>query len=143
MINSFVHLFIVLFIHKLFHVNIHSFICLFLRFFIVGSRDMSARIYSLNPMENFAPITLSGHRNSVIGCYFIGSSLDVSFSKYLYQHHSQSNTTECNLMKIVTFWEKGVQFWMLFIGFSLHKVCRYSCFVRTVPIWNALIYHSS
>ena len=48
------------------------------RFFIVGSKDMTARIYSLNPMENFVPVTLSGHRNTVIGCLFVGSSLDVS-----------------------------------------------------------------
>ncbi|KAK3722040.1 hypothetical protein QZH41_020155 [Actinostola sp. cb2023] len=46
------------------------------RFFIVGSKDMTARIYSLNPMENFVPVTLSGHRNTVIGCLFVGSSLD-------------------------------------------------------------------
>ncbi|XP_031564589.1 periodic tryptophan protein 2 homolog [Actinia tenebrosa] len=46
------------------------------RFFIVGSRDMTARIYSLDPMENFKPVTLSGHRNTVVGCFFIGNTLD-------------------------------------------------------------------
>ncbi|GBB93196.1 hypothetical protein RclHR1_02130009 [Rhizophagus clarus] len=40
------------------------------RFFISTSKDMTAKIYSLHPMEGFTPITLSGHRNYVIGAYF-------------------------------------------------------------------------
>ena len=50
----------------------------FCRFFVVGSRDMTSRIFSLFPMNGFLPVTLSGHRNTVIGCYFAQNSLDVS-----------------------------------------------------------------
>lgn len=46
---------------------------------MVGSRDMTGRIFSLFPVKNFVPVTLSGHRNTVIGCYFEDKSLNVSF----------------------------------------------------------------
>ncbi|RMX38369.1 hypothetical protein pdam_00005506 [Pocillopora damicornis] len=46
------------------------------RFFVVGSRDMTGRIFSLFPVKNFVPVTLSGHRNTVIGCYFEDKSLN-------------------------------------------------------------------
>jgi len=48
------------------------------RFFVVGSRDMTGRIFSLFPVANFSPVTLSGHRNTVRGCFFEENSLDVS-----------------------------------------------------------------
>ena len=40
------------------------------RYFITGSLDHSARIYSLNPEEGFVPITLTGHRGEVVNCFF-------------------------------------------------------------------------
>ena len=40
------------------------------RFFITGSRDMTARIYSTNPIEGYQPLTLTGHRNYVVGVFF-------------------------------------------------------------------------
>lgn len=39
---------------------------------------MTGRIFSLFPVVNFTPVTLSGHRNTVRGCYFEENSLDVS-----------------------------------------------------------------
>ena len=48
------------------------------RFFVVGSRDMTGRVFSLFPVVNFTPVTLSGHRNTVRGCFFEENSLDVS-----------------------------------------------------------------
>ncbi|CAJ0641939.1 2030_t:CDS:2 [Entrophospora sp. SA101] len=39
-------------------------------FFLSASKDMTAKIYSLNPIEDFIPITLTGHRDYVIGAYF-------------------------------------------------------------------------
>ncbi|KAG9302928.1 hypothetical protein G9A89_022345 [Geosiphon pyriformis] len=39
-------------------------------YFLTTSKDMTAKIYSLNPMEGFVPITLSGHRDTVVGGYF-------------------------------------------------------------------------
>ncbi|XP_078369162.1 periodic tryptophan protein 2 homolog isoform X4 [Oculina patagonica] len=37
---------------------------------------MTGRIFSLFPVQNFTPVTLSGHRNTVRGCYFEEKSLD-------------------------------------------------------------------
>lgn len=48
------------------------------RFFISTSKDMTARIYSLHPIEEFTPITLAGHRNYVIGAYFSSDQETVS-----------------------------------------------------------------
>jgi periodic tryptophan protein 2 len=35
-----------------------------------GSADLSARIYSLHPTPGFIPVTLGGHRESVVGVFF-------------------------------------------------------------------------
>ena len=51
---------------------------------MVGSRDMTSRIFSLFPRKHFTPVTLAGHRNSVIGCYFEQNSLDVSLNASWY-----------------------------------------------------------
>ncbi|KAF8857502.1 periodic tryptophan protein-like protein 2 [Acephala macrosclerotiorum] len=40
------------------------------RFFLSASKDLTARIWSLDPEEGFVPTTLSGHRESVLGAYF-------------------------------------------------------------------------
>ena len=41
-----------------------------LRCFITTSKDMTARLYTLNPLEGFRPKTFAGHKNAVIGAYF-------------------------------------------------------------------------
>ncbi|CZR56697.1 probable periodic tryptophan protein PWP2 [Phialocephala subalpina] len=40
------------------------------RFFLSASKDLTARIWSLDPEEGFVPTTLSGHREGVLGAYF-------------------------------------------------------------------------
>ena len=40
------------------------------RFFLSASRDLTARIWSLNPEEAFVPTTLAGHRQSVLHAWF-------------------------------------------------------------------------
>ncbi|CAG8552856.1 23585_t:CDS:2 [Dentiscutata erythropus] len=40
------------------------------RFFLSTSKDMTAKLHSLFPIEDFATVTLSGHKNYVIGAYF-------------------------------------------------------------------------
>ncbi|KAK6347120.1 hypothetical protein TWF696_007199 [Orbilia brochopaga] len=40
------------------------------RFFLTASKDLTSRIWSLNPTEGFVPTTLGGHKESVIGTYF-------------------------------------------------------------------------
>ncbi|KAL0959016.1 hypothetical protein HGRIS_014328 [Hohenbuehelia grisea] len=38
--------------------------------FITTSRDMTARLFTLNPVEGFRPKTFAGHRDAVLGAYF-------------------------------------------------------------------------
>ncbi|KIK99184.1 hypothetical protein PAXRUDRAFT_823013 [Paxillus rubicundulus Ve08.2h10] len=38
--------------------------------FITTSRDMTARLWTLHPLEGFLPKTFAGHRDAVIGAYF-------------------------------------------------------------------------
>ncbi|KAK7730427.1 U3 snoRNP protein [Cytospora paraplurivora] len=40
------------------------------RFFLSAAKDLTARIWSLNPEEGFIPTVLSGHRQAVVGAYF-------------------------------------------------------------------------
>lgn len=40
------------------------------RFFLTASKDLTAKVYSLNPIEGFVPTSLAGHKDSVIGAYF-------------------------------------------------------------------------
>ena len=40
------------------------------RFFLTASKDLSARIWSLDPIEGFVPTVLAGHRQGVVGAWF-------------------------------------------------------------------------
>jgi periodic tryptophan protein 2 len=40
------------------------------RFLLSASKDLTARIWSLDPEEGFVPTTMSGHREGVLGAYF-------------------------------------------------------------------------
>eukprot|EP00126_Sphaerothecum_destruens_P011227 Sdes_comp20878_c0_seq2m17869 len=40
------------------------------RFFATTSRDLSARFYSVDALPDFRPVTLTGHKDVVIGCFF-------------------------------------------------------------------------
>lgn len=40
------------------------------RFLLTASRDLTARVWSLDPEEGFEPTTLAGHRQGVIAAYF-------------------------------------------------------------------------
>jgi periodic tryptophan protein 2 len=48
------------------------------RYFITTSRDMTARLYTLNPVEGFKPKTFGGHRDVVVGAYFSDDERTVS-----------------------------------------------------------------
>lgn len=40
------------------------------RYFITTSRDMTARLYTINPLEGFQPKQFGGHRDVVLGAFF-------------------------------------------------------------------------
>ncbi|KAI9780095.1 MAG: hypothetical protein M1816_003180 [Peltula sp. TS41687] len=40
------------------------------RFFLTSSKDLTARIFSLDPEPDFVPTTLAGHREAVVGAWF-------------------------------------------------------------------------
>ena len=40
------------------------------RFFLSASKDLTARIWSLDPEEGFVPTTLAGHREGLLGAWF-------------------------------------------------------------------------
>ncbi|GAA5878597.1 hypothetical protein JCM16303_002136 [Sporobolomyces ruberrimus] len=40
------------------------------RFFLTSSKDMTARLYTLYPVEGYRPKTFAGHRDQVIAAYF-------------------------------------------------------------------------
>jgi periodic tryptophan protein 2 len=40
------------------------------RYFLSTSRDMTARMYTLDPLEGFKPKSFGGHRDAVLGAWF-------------------------------------------------------------------------
>ena len=56
---------------------IPDFLTLERRCFITTSRDMTARLFTLNPVEGFRPKTFAGHRDAVLAAYFSKDSKTV------------------------------------------------------------------
>lgn len=50
------------------------------RFFLTASKDLTARIWSIQPEEGFIPTTLAGHRGSLLGAWFTSDQEAVSGS---------------------------------------------------------------
>ena len=48
------------------------------RFFLTASRDLTARIWHVNPEEGFIPTVLSGHRDGVVAAWFTSDQESVS-----------------------------------------------------------------
>jgi hypothetical protein len=42
---------------------------------------MTARLYTLDPLEDFRPLTFAGHKNAVLNAYFSSNSKSVSVSQ--------------------------------------------------------------
>eukprot|EP00051_Salpingoeca_urceolata_P015317 m.198012 g.198012 ORF g.198012 m.198012 type:complete len:909 (+) comp18362_c0_seq2:64-2790(+) len=61
------------------------------RFFVTGSVDATCRVYTLNPLPGYKPVTLTAHRDKLINVFFANNSLDIySVSKdgtLLHWHH--------------------------------------------------------
>nr|CAD7461075.1 unnamed protein product [Timema tahoe] len=63
------------------------------RILAVGSKDMSIVLYSLEKLANFRAYSLSGHTDSIIGCFFEKGSLDlITLSR-----NGQLCLWECNI----------------------------------------------
>jgi hypothetical protein len=43
-------------------------------YLITGSRDRTARVYSREPIPGFVPVTLGGHRDTLVAAWFAGAS---------------------------------------------------------------------
>ena len=48
------------------------------RFFLSSAKDLTARIWSLDPEEGFVPTALAGHREGVLGAWFSSDQEQVS-----------------------------------------------------------------
>ncbi|KAJ5689252.1 hypothetical protein N7462_003644 [Penicillium macrosclerotiorum] len=71
------------------------------RFLLTASKDLTARVWSLNPEDGFEPTTLSGHRQGVVAAFFNATQDIVSVSSFFYKsllpellltHHNQIYT---------------------------------------------------
>ncbi|PRW59321.1 periodic tryptophan 2-like protein [Chlorella sorokiniana] len=45
---------------------------------VVGGKDLSARVFSLNPIEGYRPPTLAGHREPIVAVHFTSAKLQES-----------------------------------------------------------------
>nr|CAD7606408.1 unnamed protein product [Timema genevievae] len=63
------------------------------RILAVGSKDMSIVLYSLEKLANFRTYSLSGHTDSIIGCFFEKGSLDL----ITVSRNGQLCLWECNI----------------------------------------------
>nr|CAD7266533.1 unnamed protein product [Timema shepardi] len=63
------------------------------RILAVGSKDMSIVLYSLEKLANFRTYSLSGHTDSIVGCFFERDSLDLITAS----RNGQLCLWECNI----------------------------------------------
>ena len=64
---------------------------------MAGSRDSTARIWTVNTTQNYQPVTLSGHKTSLVGAYFSQGSSDTKISScYTISQDGALVTWECN-----------------------------------------------
>lgn len=62
------------------------------RFFLTASKDLTAKIWSLDPEEGFIPTTLGGHRQGVVGAWFSKDQETVGMVGALLSHNAVSLT---------------------------------------------------
>lgn len=56
------------------------------RYFLTTSRDMTARLYTLDPVEGFKPKSFAGHRDVVLGAWFSEDEKTVRDNVYANSH---------------------------------------------------------
>jgi len=50
------------------------------RWVIVGSKDLTARVYSANHIESYSPPTLAGHREALVHVALVGENADAAYT---------------------------------------------------------------
>lgn len=77
------------------------------RFFVSASKDMTARIWSLDPEEGFEPTSLSGHREGVKNAWFSANqesvytvSQDGALFRWEFTARSQSNGMDDEMLDV-------------------------------------------
>lgn len=50
-------------------------------YILTGSKDLTARLYSRDPIEGFIPVTLGGHRERIVSAYFAESDTIYTISR--------------------------------------------------------------
>jgi len=60
---------------------------------LVGSKDMSARLYPMEKLANFRNYALGGHTDCVLGCFFEKNSLDA----YTVARNGHVSVWECSI----------------------------------------------
>ena len=63
------------------------------RVLLVGSKDMSVRLYPMEKLENFRSYALGGHTDAIVGCFFERDSLDA----YTVARNGHVSTWECSM----------------------------------------------
>jgi periodic tryptophan protein 2 len=51
-------------------------------FIAVASKDLTARVYSQNPISGWTPPTLSGHKAALVGVFFTAAATQVMMSSW-------------------------------------------------------------
>lgn len=51
------------------------------KYLVTGSKDLHARIYSLDPVDGFVPVTLMGHRDALVGVSFAANDTIYTVSR--------------------------------------------------------------
>ena len=49
------------------------------KYFLTTSRDMTAKLWTLDPVEGFKPKNFAGHRDAVVNAYFSADEKTASF----------------------------------------------------------------
>eukprot|EP00039_Didymoeca_costata_P029411 m.24578 g.24578 ORF g.24578 m.24578 type:complete len:904 (-) comp7619_c0_seq2:59-2770(-) len=47
------------------------------KYFVTGSKDATARIYTLDPLPGYTPVSLTAHKDKLVGVFFAHNSMDI------------------------------------------------------------------
>jgi WD40 repeat protein len=73
------------------------------RFLLTASKDLTAKVWSLNPEDGFEPTTLAGHRQGVKAAYFTADQESVSATRMIIELQAQFVDRYTQSAKMVPF----------------------------------------